>query len=218
MTGNVTLCVTLCQLAVSPASASKTRTRQNREESRARIVAAAAELVRERSFATLTVDEVMARAGIGRTLFYRHFDDLGDLILRAGREAVDEIFAAQEVLARSREGYGADAIRDSLEAAVAVYSRHGPVLRAVSEAAADDENVAAGQNRIRRRFDELVAAALRDATASDPNRIADVDETARALNVMNENYLLDAYGREPRVSTAVAVRTLTEVWVAVVGG
>jgi hypothetical protein len=35
---------------------------------------------------------------------------------------------------------------------------------------------------------------------------------------MNENYLLDAYGREPRVSTAVAVRTLTEVWVAVVGG
>jgi TetR/AcrR family transcriptional regulator, ethionamide resistance regulator len=196
----------------------QTKIRQTREANRQRIVSAAAELVRERSFATLTVEEVMATAGIGRTLFYRHFDDLGDLILRAGREAVDEIFAAQEVLARSREGFGADSIRDSLEAAVAVYQRHGPVLRAVAEAAADDERVAAGQDRIRRRFDQLVAAALLDATATDPGRIADADETARALNVMNENYLLDAFGREPRVSAETALRTLTEVWVAVIGG
>jgi AcrR family transcriptional regulator len=196
----------------------QTKIRQSREESRRRIVSAVADLVRERSFATLTVDEVMATAGIGRTLFYRHFDDLGDLILRAGRDAVDEIFAAQEVLARSREGFGADSIRDSLEAAIAVYQRHGPVLRAVAEAAADDETVAAGQDRIRRRFDQLVAAALRDATAADPGRIADADETARALNVMNENYLLDTFGREPRVSAETALRTLTEVWVAVIGG
>ena len=203
---------------MSPTSAKRTRTRQNREQSRQRIVVAAAELVRERSFATLTVDEVMARAGIGRTLFYRHFDDLGDLILRAGREAVDEIFAAQEVLARSREGFGASSIRDALAAAVSVYRRHGPVLRAVSEAAADDERVAAGQDQIRRRFDELVEVALRDAATANARAVADFAETARALNVMNENYLLDAFGREPRVSEETALRTLTEVWVAVIGG
>ncbi len=191
----------------------QTNVRQNREESRRRIVDAAAELVRERSYTALTVDEVMSRAGIGRTLFYRHFDDLGDLLMRAGREAIEELFAAQEKLAQRREGYGAESIREALEAAVGVYRRHGPILRAVAEASADDERIAAGQDRIRRRFDELVAASLRDAHAN----VTDLDETARALNLLNENYLRDAFGGEPRVTDDVAVRTLTEIWLSVVG-
>jgi hypothetical protein len=46
----------------------------------------------------------------------------------------------------------------------------------------------------------------------------DVAETARALNLMNENYLLDAFGREPRVSRETAVATLTSIWFAVMTG
>ena len=38
---------------------------------------------------------------------------------------------------------------------------------------------------------------------------------AHALNLMDEAYLLDAFGREPRVSAETAVRALTEVWAAV---
>src|SRR6185295_12736682 len=113
--------------------------RETRERSRRRIVEAAEELVRERSFAQLTVDEVMARAGIGRTLFYRHFDDLGDLLLRAAAEAIEELFAAEEVLAQGRDGFGAETIRQAITAAVGVYRRHGPILRAVAEAATVDE-------------------------------------------------------------------------------
>ncbi len=33
---------------------------------------------------------------------------------------------------------------------------------------------------------------------------------------MNESYLLDAFGREPRISVETAVETLTEIWVAVI--
>ena len=40
----------------------------------------------------------------------------------------------------------------------------------------------------------------------------DVAETARALNLMNESYLLDAFGREPRVSPETATRTLIGIW------
>ena len=47
--------------------------------------------------------------------------------------------------------------------------------------------------------------------------VTDLDETARALNLLNENYLRDAFGGEPRVTDDVAVRTLTEIWLAVVG-
>ena len=67
-----------------------------------RIVEAATELVRERSYAELNVGEIMERAGIGRTLFYRHFDDLGDLLLRVAAEAIDELFETQVALAEAR--------------------------------------------------------------------------------------------------------------------
>lgn len=190
--------------------------RQSREQSRAHIAAAATELVRQTPYAALTVDEVMREAGFGRTIFYRHFDDLADLLLRAGREAIEELYRAQQAFSQARIGDGADVVRAAIEPAVAVYQRHGPLLRAIAEAGAADEQIAAGQQAIRTRFNELVESALRampHVAAHPPNDIA---ETARALNLMNESYLLDAFGREPRVSAETAVQTLTEIWFALI--
>ena len=76
--------------------------------------------------------------------------------------------------------------------------------------------MAAGQARIRRRFDDLVARAMSDLLGLGPEPPADVAELARALNLMNESYLLDAFGREPRISVATAIDTLTEIWSAVI--
>jgi AcrR family transcriptional regulator len=196
------------------AATSKTRTRESRERSRQRIIEAATELVRERSYAELNVGEIMERAGIGRTIFYRHFDDLGDLLVRAGREAIDELLTAQLALAQARASTGPDDIRRAIELPVEVYSRHGPLLRAVAEAAAADPGLTPAQAAIRQRFDELVADALHRSDAG-AGGFADVLETARALNLLNESYLLDAFGREPRVSPESAVATLAEIWAAV---
>ena len=44
----------------------------------------------------------MERAGIGRTLFYRHFDDLGDLVCSSPAEAMDELYETQVALAEAR--------------------------------------------------------------------------------------------------------------------
>jgi TetR/AcrR family transcriptional regulator, ethionamide resistance regulator len=193
----------------------KTTTRQTRERSRARIIDAAAELVGERSYAELNVGEIMERAGIGRTLFYRHFDDLADLLLRVASEAIDDLYEAQLALGETRSvDDPATAIRDVIELPVAVYSRHGPLLRALSEASAADSLVAARQAPLRARFDAMVEEAVRSAGAARGNMPADPAESARALNRLNEGYLLDAFGREPRVSTATAIETLTEIWTA----
>lgn len=190
--------------------------RQARQKSRSRIVAAATELVRTRSYGALTVDQVMREVGQGRTIFYRHFDDLADLLVRAGREAIDELLAAQRALSEARSGDGPGVVRQAIEPAVAVYQRHGPLLRAIAEAAAGDDQIAAGQDAIRRRFDDLVADVLRSMPGIAAHPPPDVAETARALNLLNEAYLLDAFGREPRVSTETAVQTLTEIWSAVI--
>lgn len=188
----------------------RTRVRQSREETRERIIAAAALLLRKRSYAELTVDEVMREAGQGRTIFYRHFDDLADLLSRASREAIDALYEAQRTLGAGGGPGGADAVREAMGLAVAVYRDHGPLLRGIAEAAAGDEALASQHLAIRRRFDDLAEQWLRSRATT-----ADAAQTAHALNLMNEAYLLDAFGREPLVADEVAVRALTDIWLAV---
>src|SRR5256885_6547423 len=68
--------------------------RSTRQETRERIITTATELMRRRSYSDLSVGELMREAGFGdtgRTIFYRHFDDLGDLLVQASREAIDAL-------------------------------------------------------------------------------------------------------------------------------
>jgi TetR/AcrR family transcriptional regulator, ethionamide resistance regulator len=201
---------------VTVQQSAKARARLTRQESRRRIVEAATELVRTGSYSELSVDAVMRVAGLGRTIFYRHFDDLGDLVQRASGEAVEELLVAQTRVWQTRPDDGADAVRRAFKEAVDVYQRHGPMLRAVAEAAAGDEHIRRDYEQMRRRFDEFAAASLRGVTERNGRQPADPLETARALNLMGENYLLDAFGREPRVSPETALQTLTEIWEAVI--
>ncbi len=192
----------------------KSRPRLSRDEARTRIIDSAIELVRERAYAELKVGEIMDRAGLERTIFYRHFENVGALLLQAGREAIEQLYSAQVELAQTRTEIDPEVIRTALEVPVTIYHRHGPLLRAVAEAVAADQLVAADQEEIRNRFDELVAGALRASEHPPTN----VDETARALNLLNERYLLDAFGREPRVSVETAAQTLSEIWAPVLSG
>src|SRR5215213_7141265 len=200
------------------ATRTKAEIRHTRAQSRHRIVAAAEALVRDRPFAELTVDDVMREAGFGRTIFYRHFDDLGELLMRAGREAIEDLLQAQVAFSEARMGDGPDVVRSAIEPAVSVYQRHGPLLRAISEAAAVDERIAAGQRAIRERFRELVEEALRASGGLTIDPSADLREVARALNLMNEKYLLETYGDEPLVSADTATETLSAIWLALTNG
>src|SRR3954463_12341437 len=86
--------VSTCWYGDGVPTRTKTQLRTSRQESRERIIAAATELVRRTSYGALTVDDVMREAGFGRTIFYRHFDDLGDLLRRAAREAFEGLLEA----------------------------------------------------------------------------------------------------------------------------
>ena len=205
---------------VTPSDSAKrggTRARRTRQEARAHIIDCTTELVRTRSYAQLSIGEIMDAAGIGRTLFYRYFDDLPDLLARASGEAIEELYKAEVKLERT---YGDDprqAIRYAIEAAVAVYSSHGPLLRALSEAATVDQGIATAQRAFYARFDALVARVLSDLSKTSREPLADVEETARALNLLNTSYLLDSFGHKPRVTREVAEQTLTEMWLRVSG-
>jgi AcrR family transcriptional regulator len=193
-------------------AAQQARPRLTREQSRRRIVDATAELVRERSFGELNVREIMARAGLERTIFYRHFDDLGDLLIQVAREAITELYEAQVAMAEARVVADPESVRESIGATVGIYSRHGPLLRALAEGAAVDPVLDARQAELRGRFDELVEGMILRGIAGGAGSPPDPAESARALNRMVEAYLLEAFGREPRISTELAVETLSDIW------
>src|SRR5690606_6028099 len=114
-----------------------TRSRQRRvpaPEARARILAATERLLMRDGlrYRDLTVDGVMAEAGLARTVFYRHFDGLPAVLLALLDEVAGQLAEAVDA---------GDDLRGVLEAVVAVYAEHGVLMRAVDEAAHVDDAV-----------------------------------------------------------------------------
>ena len=67
--------------------------RQQRADARQRILEAASELLEERRWNELRLEDVMAAAGLSRTVFYRHFDDRATLLLAMLEEILQHIGA-----------------------------------------------------------------------------------------------------------------------------
>jgi len=189
--------------------------RQRREQVRGQIMSAAEAALREAPFRELSVESVMTDAGLTRTLFYRHFDDLADLVVRLLEEASTDLYEHERQLATA-DGEDPETIRRALEAPVAAMSAHGPLIRAVAEAASHDERIDEGYRALVERFGRLIEGYLRALAGRGYAHCEDPAQTARALNLMNLSYLLDVFGTpEPRASPEVALRTLTEIWLAV---
>jgi AcrR family transcriptional regulator len=116
------------------------RRRRTPEVAQAEIVSAAEALLRERPFRELTVDEVMRRTDLSRPSFYVYFRDRHHLILRV----VEHLGAELRMMSQrwyTGAGDGPAQAREAMEGIVEVYAEHGPVLRALADAAADDPEV-----------------------------------------------------------------------------
>ena len=118
------------------------RRRRTPEVAEGEIIAAATALLRERPFRELTVDEVMRRTELSRPSFYVYFSDRHQLVLKVVEHLGAELFTMSDRWMRGT-GEGPELARAALEGIVAVYVEHGPVMRALADAAADDGKVPA---------------------------------------------------------------------------
>jgi AcrR family transcriptional regulator len=190
---------------------SRRRRRRSPEEAERQIVLAAEALLRERPFRELTVDEVMRGTELSRPSFYVYFKDRHHLVLRLVDEIGDELAAVSERWLAG-EGEGPVLARQAIEGIVEVFSRHGRVLRALADAAADDPGVERAYAALLQRFVDSAAEHIEAAIADGRILPLDPRETAKALVWMNERYLSEHLGREPHVPTARLVDTLTTIW------
>jgi AcrR family transcriptional regulator len=182
-------------------------------EARQRIVAATSELLRDRPFRELTVEAVMAQAGLARTVFYRHFDSLADVVL----SLLDQAVADAENVAYSAEHPEApEVLHAMLERGVDLWVEHGHLLAAVQEASHHDPAVAAAYGAAFERTVDSSATMLAKGVENG-HYLVEPRPLARALLHMNGGYLADALVHSPRPDRDEALRTLWTIWSRVLG-
>ena len=103
--------------------------------------------------------------------------------------------------------------RAAVEGVAAVYAEHGPVLRAIAEAASHDPDVEAIYHGLIERFVRRPRRASRRRSRAGGSSRSNPRETARALVWMNERYLLETLGRLPQEPVDRVVETLWTIWV-----
>jgi TetR/AcrR family transcriptional regulator, ethionamide resistance regulator len=193
------------------------RRRRTPEVAEREIIAAAEALLRERPFRELTVDEVMRRTDLSRPSFYVYFRDRHHLVLRVVEHLGAELFQMSDRWLRGN-GDGPDLARQALEGIVDVYAEHGPVMRALADAAADDPGVEQAYRAIVQGFVDATARHIDAEIAAGRILPLDPAETASALVWMMERYLNLSFGSEPAADRGAVAETLTTIWTRVLYG
>ena len=178
--------------------------RVRREEARERILGAAEKVLLERPYRDVTVDLVMAEAGLSRTVFYRHFDGMPDVLLTLLRMIEGELVAPMLVPVTDPDTW----LRELLASGVETFARYGPFMRALDHAAGQDAEIEAAYSAVVERFIEQTAETIGGADEH-------AYELARALNLMNRHYLMETLGKDPDFDREVALETLLTIWDAV---
>lgn len=193
------------------------RRRRTPQVAEGEIIAAAESLLRERPFRELTVDEVMRRTDLSRPSFYVYFRDRHHLVLRVVEHLGSELFTMSERWLRGT-GEGPAIAREALDGIVAVFVEHGPVMRALADAATDDPDVEQAYTDLVQTFIDATARHIDEEIAAGRILPLDGRETAKALVWMMERYLNLSLGREPLTPHESVADTLATIWTRVLYG
>ena len=202
------------------------RRRRRPEEAERAILAAARAFLEERPFREMTVEGVMVRTGLSRPAFYAYFRDRYELVTRLLEGIGGLLFALDwrwlsggEVEEEARE-----VLVDALRAGFQTFVEYGSVLRAIADAAGYDARVeqAYRYGLIERLVAAVASRISRDVKAGLSPAELEPQETARALVLMTERYMLDAFGRPERrpsrEESAAVFATLEGIWVRTLYG
>jgi TetR/AcrR family transcriptional regulator, ethionamide resistance regulator len=195
-------------MEVSPEQVSRRRTR---EEVQQAVRTALAEMLAERPFKDVTVDELARRGGLSRTAFYFYYPDKNEVLKEAADAAAAEVYAEADRWWHG-EGPPEQLVREALEGITAVFGDHADILRAAVEATTYDAEFRAFYESLIRRFVAATAEHLRRERDAGRLRALDPEPVAEALVWMAErcNYaFLVMEGRPP----AEVVDSLTVIWI-----
>ena len=187
---------------------------------RERILAAGRELLLELGVAGLSVSAIMGRAQISRTVFYRRFPDVGEVVAALLREVCDELAvrSGEWFVDTAAVGSRAVVVPNSIGFATALRP-HAALLCAISDSASADPRLRAlwWSELLQPRVDATAAAIRRDQRAGAVRSDLDADATAFALTLMGERVALELLGRRGGTPEEFA-RMIGPIWEATLFG
>ncbi len=174
----------------------------------------------------MTVEEVMARTGLSRPAFYAYFKDRYEVVTRLLEGIGGLLFAAdwRWLTVQGGREVASGVLVEALRGGFETFAQYGPVMRAIADAAVQDPRVeeAYRYGLIERLRKAVAARVAQDVEAGVSPADLDPEETARALVLMTERYLLDAFGnpsdRPSPERTDAILAALEKVWVRTLYG
>jgi AcrR family transcriptional regulator len=184
--------------------------RRSREEVQRAVREALLELLADRPFKDVTVDELARRGGLSRTAFYFYYPDKNEVLKEAANATAAEVYAEADRWWHG-EGPPEQLVREALAGIAAVYVANADVLRAAVEATTYDEGFRDFYTSLIQRFVDATAAHLKRELDAGRLRQIETAQVAEALVWMAErcNYaILLLEGRSQRE----VVDSLTTIW------
>lgn len=133
---------------------SRSNRAQRRESVQGHLVEAVDRLLADgESYTELSVERLVAEAGLSRSTFYVYFEDKGDLLRALAEDLTVEIEKAGRGWWDLPPDATREAVRDALGGLFAAYRTHRAVFRAVVDTAAYDPGV-------RQQFETLVGGMI----------------------------------------------------------
>lgn len=153
----------------------------------------------------------MSRTGLSRPSFYQYFRDRNELVIRLVERLGAEILPMSNLWFLGT-GDAETELRRGYRGVAAVWAKHGPVLRALSDAACQDQTVEAAYRALTQRFVESTVTRIRTDVAAGRVRGIDPVPIAEALIAMSERYLTEKLGRMPQADPDAVADVLSEIW------
>ncbi len=198
-------------MSMSEGAAASDSGRRTREEAKALIQEAAKRFLWDRPFRELTVEKLMAETVLSRPSFYQYFTDVHDLILTLlGEIEVEMHRLAHPWLAG--EGEPVEALRESLRGVVETFAAHGPVLRAIVEAAPGDTRLERAWEEFLSHWDDAVETRIREEQATGLMPSFDARRMARSLNRLDVIVMVMALGRRPQDDVEEVLDVEHRIW------
>ena len=187
------------------------------ERTRAAILNSALDFIWTHPFRDMKVNSIMAPTGVGRSAFYQHFRDLHELMEILLDTVTDEIMA---VTGPWFKGVGDPVVllSESLHSVIDLCYHRGPILRAISDAAATDMRLEKSWTQFVGEFNDGICARIE----ADQGQGLIPDFAARpvaiALNHLNIYTVIDVFGRRPRSEPNPVKAALVRIWTSTLYG
>lgn len=184
------------------------RVRRTPEHARAEILAAAESALRDMPFHALTVELLMERTGMTRSLFYHYFKSLDEIVIALFERVAAEVAGAVDAWLEGEDAadYRANTV-DHLTRMFEVWREHANLMRAM-EQAADRNKEAYGrwQQQVVESYVDKTEAFIRRQIALGRSRVEDPRGVGRTLILMNLAVAKDQVSRaEPETPERLGV-------------